>query len=69
MACYTKAQLESMLQDVVSVLPLSAEALEKHGPLGTEPAELVRLVLAEKDLQIATLRAGLKDVNHGKQLK
>jgi hypothetical protein len=32
--------------------------IEKHGPLGTAPAELVRLILENKDLQIRALKAG-----------
>jgi hypothetical protein len=37
--------LTNMLEDVVNSLNLSAEMVEKHGPLGTPPAELVTLVL------------------------
>jgi len=50
----------NMLEDVVNELDLSALAIEKHGPLGTPPAELVRLVLDEKDKIIRNLKAGLK---------
>ena len=52
-------KLTNLLEDVVNELDLSDGALEKHGPLGTPPAELVRLVLEEKDLRIAALKAGL----------
>ena len=56
------AELKNMLEDVVNELDLSDGALEKHGPMGTPPAELVKLVLAEKDLQIAALKSGLIDI-------
>ena len=62
MSCWTKPELENMLEDVVNELNLSAEIIEKHGPLGTPPAELVRLVLAQKDLQIAALKAGMIEI-------
>ena len=51
-----------MLEDVVNELDLSAGAIEKHGPLGTPPAELVGLVLAQKDKTIQMLRQGFVDV-------
>jgi len=60
MSCWTKEELENMLMDVVDELNLSESMLEKHGPLGTAPAELVRLVLKRKDLEIAALRHGMK---------
>ena len=52
-------KLTNLLEDVVNELDLSGGAFDKHGPLGTPPAELVRLVLEEKDLRIAALKAGL----------
>jgi len=58
MSCWTKPELENMLEDVVNELDLSEGMIEKHGPLGTAPAELVRLVLENKDLQIRALKAG-----------
>lgn len=57
---YTNNELEEMLFDVVNELDLSDMAIEQHGPLGTTPAELVRLVLEQKDLQIRVLQAGGK---------
>jgi hypothetical protein len=60
-SCWNKEQLENMLEDVVNVLDLSDVAIETHGPLGTPPAELVRLVLAQKDATIKMLRAGMVD--------
>jgi len=51
-----------MLEDVVTVLDLSDDMLEKHGPAATEPAELVRLVLEQKDREIRNLKAGLKKI-------
>jgi len=62
MSCWTKPELENMLEDVVNELDLSDGMFEKHGPLGTPPAELVRLVLERKDLQITALRKGFKEV-------
>ena len=62
MSCWTKPELENMLEDVVNELNLSAEMIEKHGLLGTAPAELVRLVLEEKDKQIFMLKRGFKQI-------
>jgi len=47
-----------MLEDVVNELDLSECAIEKHGPLGTPPSELVRLVLDAKDREIKALKSG-----------
>ena len=60
MSCWTKEQLENMLEDVVNELNLSESMIEKHGPLGTAPSELVRLVLERKDLEIDCLKKGWK---------
>lgn len=62
MSCWTKEELENMLFDVVNELDLSDAMLDKHGPLATPPAELVRLVLEQKDMQIAMLRRGFVGV-------
>lgn len=56
-----------MLEDVVNVLELSEIAIEKHGPLGTPPAELVRLVLEQKDNQIRMLKAGMVQIENTKK--
>ena len=61
MSCHSKETLENMLEDVVNVLDLSESAIAEHGPLGTPPAELVRLVLEQKDQTIRNLRAGMVD--------
>jgi ribosomal protein S27E len=61
---YSKDDLSNMLEDVVNELELSGDAIEKHGPLGTAPAELVRLVLDEKDLKIRALQNGMTDLSH-----
>jgi hypothetical protein len=58
MSCWTKPELENMLEDVVNELDLSDSAIEEHGPNGTPPAELVRLVLDEKDKKIKMLQNG-----------
>ena len=63
MSCYTKKELENMLEDVVNELDLSDTAIKKHGPLGTPVAELVREVLMEKDLQIRSLLHSIKLLN------
>lgn len=48
-------RMRNLLEDVVNALDLSEIAIETHGPLGTEPAELVKLVLQQKDREIAIL--------------
>ena len=58
MSAWTKEQLENMLEDVVNELNLSDEMIKEHGPLGTPPAELVRMVLDQKDLVIKRLMLG-----------
>lgn len=50
----------NMLEDVVNELDLSDGMIEQHGPLGTAPAVLVRLILGSKDREIAMLKAGMK---------
>ena len=59
MSCWTKPELENMLEDVVNELNLSGAMIEKHGQLGTAPSELVRLVLEQKDKEIRMLKAGM----------
>ena len=63
MSCWTKPELENMLEDVVNELDLSGEMIEKHSQLGTAPAELVRLVIEQKDKEIRMLKAGMKYIN------
>jgi len=53
-----------MLEDVVNELDLSDSMIGKHGPIGTAPAELVRLVLERKDMQIKALQSGMKLIEH-----
>jgi hypothetical protein len=60
---YTNEQLRDLLFDVVNELDLSDAMIEEHGPLGTEPAKLVRLVLDQKDKQISMLKAGMIQIN------
>lgn len=67
MSCYSKEQLENMLEDVINELDLSAEMIEKHGQLGTPPSELVKLVLLEKDLRIRILSMGIKEIKIGEK--
>ena len=63
MSCWTKPELENMLEDVVNELELSDWMIERHGPLGTAPAELVRLVLEQKDLEIKAMKQGWKSLS------
>lgn len=63
MSKWDKKELENMLEDVVNELDLSEEMIEKHGQLGTSPAELVRMVLEEKDRKIDLLQKGIKVIN------
>ena len=60
MSCWSKEELENMLEDVVNELDLSDGMIEQHGPLGTAPAKLVRLVLDRKDMEIRALKSGMK---------
>lgn len=41
MCCWTKPELENILEDVVNELDLSEAMIEKHGQDGTAPAKLV----------------------------
>jgi hypothetical protein len=59
MSCWNKDELEQMLYDVVNVLNLSDAAIAEHGPRGTAPAKLVKIVLDQKDMTIRNLRAGM----------
>ena len=61
MSCWNKDELEQMLYDVVNVLNLSDAAIAEHGPRGTAPAKLVKIVLDQKDMTIRNLRAGMVD--------
>jgi len=60
----TKEDLHNMLEDVVNELDLSDSMIEKHGQIGTVPAELVRLVLERKDLEILALTRGMKIIRN-----
>jgi hypothetical protein len=62
MSCWTKDELDNMMEDVINELDLSGDMIEKHGPLGTPPAELVRLVLEQKDRQITMLKMGMRQI-------
>ena len=62
MSCWTKNQLDNMLEDVVNELDLSGDMICQHGQAGTTPADLVRLVLDQKDHQIAMLKAGMVEI-------
>ena len=63
MSKWTKEELNNMLEDVVNELGLNESVVEKHGQLGTAPAELVKLVLYEKDLKIRALEANFVDAS------
>jgi len=62
MSSYSKEQLENILEDVINELNLSSEMEKKHGQIGTSPAELVKLVLEQKDQQIRMLKQGFKSI-------
>ena len=62
MSCWSKVELENMLEDVVNELNLSDAMIAKHGPIGTPPSELLRLVLQQKDRTIRNLRAGFREI-------
>lgn len=53
-------EYRNLLEDVVNELDLSESMIEQHGPLGTAPATLVRLILERKNQEIAMLRAGFR---------
>jgi len=59
---WTNEEMRSMLEDVVTVLDLSEEMIFEHGQTGTAPAELVRLVLAQKDKEIRMLELNMKRI-------
>jgi hypothetical protein len=59
----TREDYRNMLEDVVNELNLSESMIEQHGQCGTAPAELVRLVLEQKDLQISALSRGMKMIS------
>ena len=69
MSRWTKEELENMLEDVVNELDLSDGMIEKHGPLGTAPAELVRLVLERKDMEIRMLKQGFINISNPKDMR
>lgn len=60
MSAHTKEQLENMLEDVINELGLSEIAINVHGQRGTPPAELVRIVLQQKNREIRQLKSLLK---------
>ena len=57
-------RLKNLLEDVVNELDLSDSAIAEHGPNGTAPAELVKLLLAEKDKTIRMLECGMCKAAH-----
>lgn len=63
MSSYTREELENMLEDVINVLDLSEEMIEKHGLMGTPPADLVKEILEWKNLKISALRRGFNVLN------
>jgi len=56
-------EYRKMLYAVVDELDLADSALVGHGPAGTSPAELVRLVLTEKDRKIQLLKNSFTEIN------
>lgn len=68
MSSWTKQELENMLSRVIDELDLSENVIAEHGQLGTEPAIMVRLVLRQKDREIALLKRGFVDARAPKLL-
>lgn len=62
MSCWSKKELESMLEDVLSEIDLSDEMIESHGQAGTPPAELVSLAFEQKDREIFLLKRKFKQI-------
>ena len=60
-------RLKNLLEDVVNELDLSDSAIAEHGPNGTAPAELVKLLLAEKDKTIRMLECGMCKAAHSQK--
>ena len=56
-------EYRNKLEDVINELDLSDAVIADHGQLGTPPAELVRMVLQQKDATIRNLRAGMVDLS------
>jgi len=64
MSCWKKEQLENMLEDVINELHLSDSAIAEFGANGTPPAQIVRMVLQQKDDIIRNLRAGMISITY-----
>lgn len=56
-------EYRNMLEDVINELDLSEKMIEQHGHMGTEPSKLVRLVLDQKEIIIAALKSGMKQID------
>jgi hypothetical protein len=69
MSGWSKEEAESMLEDVVNALDLSDEVIAQHGPLGTPPAELVKMVLRQKERAIRMLKSGMVDASETSELR
>ncbi len=63
MSCWTKEQLENMLEDVVNELELDSKSIEKLSARGSAPSILVRTVLDAKNKEIQLLKSALKKFN------
>ena len=62
MSCWTKEQLENMLEDVVNELELDSKSIEKLSARGSAPSILVRTVLDAKNKEIRLLKSTLKNL-------
>lgn len=60
--CKKCEEYRNLLEDVINELDLSENIIQEHGPLGTPPSVLVRLVLEEKNKQIKLLKQGFKAI-------
>ena len=62
MRCWPRGEVERLLEDVINELDLPSNILIQHGQNGTTPAELVRLVLDQKNQEIIMLKQKLKEL-------
>ncbi len=62
MSCWTKEQLENMLEDVINELDLSSKTVEELSARGAAPSVLVRTILDAKNKEIQLLKSALKNL-------
>lgn len=67
MSCWTKEQLENMLEDVVNELDLCDDIIKCHSD--ATPAQLVRFILDRKAREIAMLKQGMVNLKEKSNVK